>query len=406
MATATRTINPLHFEDLEPHRFEDLVRQIVYDFRQWVSLEATGRLGSDQGMDIRAVERVDDIEPILEYNENEEDRVVDTVSIERVWIIQCKRKRRIGPTKIGEIVSQDLGQQEKTPYGYILVAACDFSVASRRKFRETVLSFGIEEFHLWGKAELEDMLFLPKNDHLLFAYFGISLHIKHRSIMTQLRSKLLTKRQLVKKLGDFREGHLSYDRKTVLIRDPNNLEYPYIQDIEHFLQNPSWRYWKYYGHEPVDHIAFITHKYPGYYDRETRRWDFLIEYDDAWPIGHECTLFGLTSTQNSAYHNQKYLQVWLTEVPEENRVWINELQSIPYERILAIDELGDVYNKGIHLLVEYYHTGSPFKELSFIFVGSHATNHSLDVELNEGERIDYFSQYISTLQSQKGKKDV
>ena len=57
MARATKNMNPLHFEDLEPHRFEDLVRQLIYDFKQWKSLEATGRTGSDEGMDIRAIER-------------------------------------------------------------------------------------------------------------------------------------------------------------------------------------------------------------------------------------------------------------------------------------------------------------------------------------------------------------
>jgi hypothetical protein len=54
---ATRTINPLHFEDLEPHRFEDLVRRLLYSFRDWNSIEATGRGGSDDGFDIRAWEK-------------------------------------------------------------------------------------------------------------------------------------------------------------------------------------------------------------------------------------------------------------------------------------------------------------------------------------------------------------
>ena len=30
--TTTRTLGPLHYEDLEPHRFEDLVRSLLYDF--------------------------------------------------------------------------------------------------------------------------------------------------------------------------------------------------------------------------------------------------------------------------------------------------------------------------------------------------------------------------------------
>jgi hypothetical protein len=54
----TRTYGPIHFEDLEPRRFEDLVRELIYDYKDWQSIEATGRTGSDEGIDIRAYERV------------------------------------------------------------------------------------------------------------------------------------------------------------------------------------------------------------------------------------------------------------------------------------------------------------------------------------------------------------
>lgn len=46
----TKTYGPIHFEDLDPHRFEDLVRELIYDFRDWQSIEATGRTGSDEGL--------------------------------------------------------------------------------------------------------------------------------------------------------------------------------------------------------------------------------------------------------------------------------------------------------------------------------------------------------------------
>jgi integrase len=44
-----RTTGPLHFEDLDPHRFEDLVRRLIYDFRPWRHREATGVLGPTTG---------------------------------------------------------------------------------------------------------------------------------------------------------------------------------------------------------------------------------------------------------------------------------------------------------------------------------------------------------------------
>ncbi|NJO33142.1 MAG: hypothetical protein HC869_08355 [Rhodospirillales bacterium] len=58
MAKPTRTIGPLHLEDLEPHRFEDLIRQLCYDFKNWLRLEPTGRAGSDDGFDARGIEAV------------------------------------------------------------------------------------------------------------------------------------------------------------------------------------------------------------------------------------------------------------------------------------------------------------------------------------------------------------
>lgn len=54
----SRTYNTLHFEDLEPHRFADMVRQLIYDFREWSDIQAVGRSGADKGVDIRAIERV------------------------------------------------------------------------------------------------------------------------------------------------------------------------------------------------------------------------------------------------------------------------------------------------------------------------------------------------------------
>jgi hypothetical protein len=56
MPATRKTLGPLHLEDLEPHRSEDLVRQLVYDFRVWRMLEATGRSGSDDGFDDRGYE--------------------------------------------------------------------------------------------------------------------------------------------------------------------------------------------------------------------------------------------------------------------------------------------------------------------------------------------------------------
>ena len=356
MAKATQTTNPLHFEDLEPHRFEDLVRQLIYDFREWTLLEAIGRSGSDDGIDIRAVESFNELQDVVEGDEQEQSETVREAELDqRIWFVQCKRYQKLGPRQVEKIVTENLGNTIQPPHGYILVAPCDFSLAARESFTKTTRKFAVQESYVLGKAELEDMLFRPSNDHLLFAYFGISLQIRRRSSRTRLRSNLALKKSIIKHLGDLRQPSF----KNVLIRDPEDTEYPRIRE-EDFWDQPKWRYYGFFGHEPVNHVAFIWRKCYGYFDSKTQEWDALVDYDirerylevfDApdEPSGREAL--------SSEYH-----ELYFDELPPRNRAWYLELGFIPYDRILAIDEVGDAYNEGPHLLVDFRAQAEPFEQ--------------------------------------------
>jgi hypothetical protein len=95
-AQIARTYAPIHFDDLDPHRFEDLVRELIYDFRDWQTIEATGRAGGDDGFDIRAFEKVIRAAP-REDDESEDDiHPMDG----RRWMIQGKREKTITPADI------------------------------------------------------------------------------------------------------------------------------------------------------------------------------------------------------------------------------------------------------------------------------------------------------------------
>jgi hypothetical protein len=181
MAT-TRTIGPLHFEDLDPKRFEDLVRQLTYEFKPWRRLEATGRSGSDDGFDARGYEIVaKEAQPSASTEEGEAVEELSSLNEgidDRLWLIQCKRERAIGPKALVKYLDDTvLGPDEKL-HGLVFTAACDFSKKARDDFAKKCREMNLEEWHLWGKAELEDRLFRPENDHLLFAYFGFSLTIR------------------------------------------------------------------------------------------------------------------------------------------------------------------------------------------------------------------------------------
>src|SRR5687767_13548216 len=125
MTKTTRTLNPIHFEDLEPHRFEDLVRQLIYDVRDWKRLEALGRSGADEGFDVRGVEQINDVAEDLgpEGLVRAEDDELAAPSRERVWLIQCKRERAITPARAKKIVDELLIEGNPVAYGFMLVAA-------------------------------------------------------------------------------------------------------------------------------------------------------------------------------------------------------------------------------------------------------------------------------------------
>src|ERR1700730_9407715 len=127
---ATKTINPLHFEDLEPHRFEDLVRRLLYSFRDWSNIEATGRSGSDEGFDVRAWEKGDAVTNVSDEGEEGMHALEG-----RLWQVQGKREKTIIPAKIRTLIREGV-DQASPPYGYILAAATNISKAAYDTFRE------------------------------------------------------------------------------------------------------------------------------------------------------------------------------------------------------------------------------------------------------------------------------
>src|SRR5580692_11059495 len=192
-----RTLGRLHFEDLDPHRFEDLVRELIYDFKDWQSIEATGRSGSDEGFDIRANERTQAVEQEPDAGEEDDADQPPHPMEGNLWMFQCKREAEVGPGKVAKIVKECI-KAGTPPYGYVLAAPANFSKRSFDVFRDELRKLGVMEFHLWGRAAIEDMLHQPKNDRVLFTFFGISLVSRRRSRATDVRAIVARKNKLMR----------------------------------------------------------------------------------------------------------------------------------------------------------------------------------------------------------------
>lgn len=232
-STPTRTLNPLHFEDLDPHRFEDLIRRLAYAFRDWSDIQPLGRAGSDEGFDARAFERQDAATNVDEEGEE------GAQTISRVWQIQAKREKSITSAKMRAFIREGIDQRDP-PHGFILAAATNISKATADTFQIETKKKGVRESYFWEKDYLEDQLSLPQNDDILFTFFGISLSPGRRTRTAEIKFEINNKNKLFKLLlGDVphNDGMVSL-MHSILIRDIKDTAYLESDEYPDFEKRP------------------------------------------------------------------------------------------------------------------------------------------------------------------------
>jgi len=341
----TKTHNPLHFEDLEPHRFEDLVRQLIYDFKDWQSIEATGQAGSDEGFDIRAWER-NLIITNKEDEESDEEVIGEHPMDGNLWMVQCKREKAIGPAKVVNIINDGVNASNP-PWGYILVAPVNFSKKSYDAFRNTLRSKGVSEFYLWGRAELEDMLSLPKNDHVLFTFFGISLVTRRRSRSTERKFIVNNKNKLLRILSNGSPAQEMY--QSLLIRDIKDEHYPYEGSYKDFDQFPRWQEHIAFAHHPMG-LLFHLHKYYAYIDQEKKVFDYTEAVD---LVNRQCNHKEHRRPSPEEFEKRDRVTDFWQHLPRINQAEFIVDSLLPFGDMLVIDDKGDAFNTFPHIFMDF-----------------------------------------------------
>jgi hypothetical protein len=193
---------------------------------------------------------------------------------------------------------------------------------------------------MWGKGELEDQLYQPKNDNLLFAYFGISLQIRRRSVRTELRSRLTMKKRSESVLGEHHQAH-----RTILLRDPTDDRYPYTDDPAKNYRG-RWRMVTFSGQSAYG-LKYLIKRFFAYVDDQQKGWDIVESVNDAAPLDDHW----VDEKQGTRDQRHRVLSFW-SDIPELNRAWYIEEHCISYEHILAIDEKGDEFASCPHVFLE------------------------------------------------------
>ncbi len=370
----TRTYGPIHFEDLDPHRFEDLVRELIYDYKDWQSIEATGRSGNDGGFDVRAYEKVGT--PSQSRDEDEEQEEAHPMS-GNLWMIQGKREKELGPKRVKEILIDV--DSKNSPYGYILAASANFSKDSYDVFREELRKKGVTEFYLWGKAELEDMLHLPKNDRILFAFFGISLVSKRRSRATEIRQVVINKNKLYKIFG---EGTDFY--KSVLLRDSKDSKYPYKADYKDFEKHPRWREYKAIDYHPSGLIVALRKNF-AYVDIKKKEYDYIEVVNLIYKESDS------QEVRNKQQIDRGKIENFWEYLPRHNQATYFRNGLIRYDEMLVIDDKGDNSHKFPHIFVDYnFRTGPIAGSYEYLELGEKKS-----ISLKDFKRVNKFPKKFS-----------
>lgn len=351
----TRTIGPLHFEDLAPPRFEDLVRQLLYNFREWLYLDATGVSGSDGGTDIRGVEAFLG-NASLHYDEPlPESESRDTLSIEREWRIQCKRYRRVTPRQASLIAKELIPDPADVPYGVILAAPADLSARAISSFRSESLTRGATEAHVWSRAHLEDMLFLPDNDRLLFAYFGIALKSGSRASLVALRRRLTIKSRIIRAVGAESPDEIRDKRINLLIRDAQDDGYPDAQVVEGVIRQEV-RPW---------HLVLPAELHPRALLVCTGRMVGWLKPDGTWDIAEQTAEVPGELAEELSFRDREddtwtRRQEAVVQVPDNEFVEVERVRGISYDDILEADKVGDSHFPCPHLYCRFTADNGPY----------------------------------------------
>lgn len=296
MPNPSVTTNRLHFEDLDPRRFEEMGYQLLYRLYKWERLDHTGVCGNDGGIDLYGITK-------------------DGVHC----YCQVKRYQKLSHHDIREIYSAIINNNKagfEPNSKFILICACDLSKQVLDIAYEEGAKSGFKSVELFSRTKLESLLY---NGHrtLLRTFFGTETD-KRESNAAKIRKQIRAKNQVLKKL-------IRKDLKKF--------------SIETLAANPG--------------IQFITDEFmllSALSSLAVERYGENITFGKAWPIEakEEGIVLSLPffkriifNTKNNTWHiSEKDNQ----NLDDDEYVLLSQgIGLLPYTQIVEIEENGDSY---------------------------------------------------------------
>ena len=314
----TKTIGQLHFEDLDPIRFEELAMAMIYRMKRWIALDHFGKQGSDRGVDIRAIEELEN-------------------GKKKIYYFQCKRYKKITKSIIHGIIDNYLEQNVIIPDIYVLVVGCSLSRDLTEDFEEYSKSKGFSTVSVWTSSVLECKLMSEYQD-LLFAFFGINLTEKRNYTIQSIRRNVALKKRMHEDFlkherltseeirARMQDPSLRFIHSEVLIRSINDIAYPKntLNDFDYtgFFKAEVYNFY---------HNGLIVYAMPYVTDI------YIKEYEDC-------------------LEKEQY---------EVKKVRAQVFGFIPFENIIEYDINGDEFYIYPHLFCDFVNPSNPFEKIGY-----------------------------------------
>ena len=353
MNTPTRTTNRIHFDDLDPHRFEDLAYELLYRKEVWKRIDNFGRSGSDDGIDI--------------FCEDDNGNI---------WFCQCKRYTHISESEIKSIVDKIVSRNSNTNGGNILlITACEVSKKANDTFNDYSAKLGFKNAYIWSASTLEAMLWSNHKD-LLSKYFDIE-HWNNLNREKVLQSNKM-KKEVQKKL--LRKIDWNHNTRMRIAKDPS-LQFKYTKADIRSIDDVD---------DPYSDDASFCRIFP------FQLTEVGIEFFDCPWIDFRIAVNVETRCWRTIKEDEELM-------PNEFNVRANHTVLIPYYCIIDIMEDGDERSDYPIIICEFEFNNTPF-------LRSYYKNRKTKADFLEGKSIDisYFtllleeSQRKSLSQSNKG----
>lgn len=314
----TKTIGQLHFEDLDPIRFEELTMSMIYRMKRWLSLDHFGKQGSDRGVDIRAIEELEN-------------------GKKKVYYFQCKRYKKMTKSIIHGIIDKYLEQNVDIPDIYVLVVGCSLSRDLTEDFEAYSKNKGFAAALVWTSSVLECKLINEYQD-LLFAFFGINLTEKRNNAIQSIRRNVALKKRM-------HEDFLKHGR-------PSN------EERMARLQNPSMRF----IHSEVLIRSINDRVYP---DNTLNNHDYTGFFKAEVYNFYHNGLIVYTMPYVTDINIKQYEDRFEKEQYEVVRVRAQVFGFIPFENIIEYDLEGDEYYMYPHLFCDFVKPSNPFEKIGY-----------------------------------------